>query len=177
MDIEGIAAIVTGGGSGLGEATTRALVERGASVGILDLAHSPGAALADELGERARFLEADVTSEEQVQAAVDSVTGSFGEIRAVVNCAGIGSATRTVGKGNTPFPLDVFRRSIEVNLIGSFNVIRLAAARMADNEPGDDGERFLGDRKPARPGKLAHDLESRFVFRGLHRDRQPGEDP
>ena len=141
MDIEGIAAIVTGGGSGLGEATTRALVERGANVGILDLANSPGAAVADELGERARFLEADVTSEEQVQAAIDTVANSFGEIRAVVNCAGIGSATRTVGKGNTPFPLDVFRRSIEVNLVGSFNVIRLAAARMADNEPGDDGER------------------------------------
>jgi NAD(P)-dependent dehydrogenase (short-subunit alcohol dehydrogenase family) len=141
MDIEGIAAIVTGGGSGLGEATTRALVERGASVGILDLASSPGAALADELGERARYLEADVTSEEQVQAAVDSVADSFGEIRAVVNCAGIGSATRTVGKGNTPFPLDVFRRSIEVNLIGTFNVIRLTAARMADNQPGEDGER------------------------------------
>jgi NAD(P)-dependent dehydrogenase (short-subunit alcohol dehydrogenase family) len=141
MDIEGIAAIVTGGGSGLGEATTRALVARGASVGILDLAHSPGAALADELGSRVSFLEADVTSEEQVQAAVDSVTNSFGEIRAVVNCAGIGSATRTVGKGNTPFPLDVFRRSVEVNLVGTFNVIRLAAARMADNQPGEDGER------------------------------------
>jgi len=141
MDIEGIAAIVTGGGSGLGEATTRALVARGASVGILDLAHSPGAAVADELGARARFLEADVTSEEQVQAAVDDVAGSFGEIRAVVNCAGIGSATRTVGKGNAPFPLDVFRRSIEVNLVGTFNVIRLAAARMADNAPGEDGER------------------------------------
>jgi NAD(P)-dependent dehydrogenase (short-subunit alcohol dehydrogenase family) len=141
MDIEGIAAIVTGGGSGLGEATTRALVARGASVGILDLAHSPGAALADELGSRVSFLEADVTSEEQVQAAVDSVTNSFGEIRAVVNCAGIGSATRTVGKGNAPFPLDVFRRSVEVNLVGTFNVIRLAAARMADNQPGEDGER------------------------------------
>jgi NAD(P)-dependent dehydrogenase (short-subunit alcohol dehydrogenase family) len=141
MNIDGIAAIVTGGGSGLGEATTRALVERGASVGILDLATSPGAALAEELGPRARFLEADVTSEELVQAALDDVTGAFGEIRAVVNCAGIGSATRTVGKGNAPFPLDVFRRSVEVNLVGTFNVIRLAAARMVENTPDDEGER------------------------------------
>jgi NAD(P)-dependent dehydrogenase (short-subunit alcohol dehydrogenase family) len=141
MQIEGIGAIVAGGGSGLGAATCRALVERGASVGILDLPGSKGADLAKELGGKTRFLEADVTSEEQVQAAVDVCVSAFGGIQAAINCAGIGSATRTVGKHGDPFPLDVFRRSIEVNLIGTFNVIRLAAARMVENEPNDDGER------------------------------------
>jgi NAD(P)-dependent dehydrogenase (short-subunit alcohol dehydrogenase family) len=141
MNLEGTTAIVTGGGSGLGEATARALTARGAAVGILDLGTSKGAALASELGDKARFLEADVTSEEQVQAAVDATCDAFGGIHALVNCAGIGSATRTVGKGNQPFPLAIFRRSIEVNLIGTFNVLRLAAARMVENEPNADGER------------------------------------
>jgi NAD(P)-dependent dehydrogenase (short-subunit alcohol dehydrogenase family) len=141
MQFEGSAAIITGGGSGLGEATARALVARGTRVGILDLGHSKGADLARELGDHARFIEADVTSEDQIQAAVDEIADAFGELRACINCAGIGSATRTVGKGNKPFPLDVFRRSVEVNLIGTFNVIRLAAARMAENTPDGEGER------------------------------------
>jgi NAD(P)-dependent dehydrogenase (short-subunit alcohol dehydrogenase family) len=141
MNLEGIAAIVTGRASGLGAATARALAARGAAVGILDLPNSKGAELASELGGKARFLEADVTSEEQVQAAVDAACASLGPLRALVNCAGIGSATRTVGKDAQPFPLAIFRRTIEVNLIGTFNVLRLAAARMVENDPEAEGER------------------------------------
>jgi NAD(P)-dependent dehydrogenase (short-subunit alcohol dehydrogenase family) len=141
LKIQGIGALVTGGGSGLGEATARALASRGASVAILDLARSKGASVAKELGGKSRFFEADVTSEEQVQAAVDAAVLAFGGIRAVVCCAGVGSATRTVGKEGQPFPLDVFRRTVEINLIGTFNVIRLTAARMVENEPDVEGER------------------------------------
>ncbi len=141
MQIEGIGALVTGGGSGLGEATARLLTRRGAQVAILDLGRSPGARVAKELGAPALFCEADVTSEAQVGAALDAACEAFGALHAVVNCAGIGSAARTVGKEGEPFPLDAFRHTIEVNLIGSFNVIRLAAARMLQNEPNADGER------------------------------------
>jgi NAD(P)-dependent dehydrogenase (short-subunit alcohol dehydrogenase family) len=141
MNSEGSAVLITGGGSGLGEATARALIARGASVGILDLKRSKGAELAEELGGKAHFLEADVTDEEQIREVVDSAWDDFGQVRGLVGCAGVGSATRTVGKGNKPFPLDIFRRTVEVNLIGTFNVIRLVAARMAENEPDAEGER------------------------------------
>lgn len=141
MDIEGITAVVTGGGSGLGEATTRELVARGGRVAILDLGGSPGAQVAKELGDAVLFCEADVTQEEPVQAALDAATERFGELRVVVNCAGIGSAGRTVGKDGSPFDLGVFRRTVEVNLVGTFNVIRLAAARMVGLAPDAGGER------------------------------------
>ncbi len=141
MEIKGIGAVVTGGGSGLGAATVRALTARGARVAILDLARSKGAELAAELGGDVRFVEADVTSEEQVGAGIDEAVGAFGGIHALVNCAGIGSASRTVDKDGKPFDLSVFRRTIEVNLIGTFNAIRLAAAQMIRNEPNEHGER------------------------------------
>jgi NAD(P)-dependent dehydrogenase (short-subunit alcohol dehydrogenase family) len=141
MDISGIGAVVTGGGSGLGEATARALQSRGANVAILDLGSSPGAVVAKELGENGLFVEADVTSEEQVAAALDAAVDAFGAIHVNINCAGIGSAGRTVAKDGTPFDLGWFRRTVEVNLIGTFNVLRLCAARMAHNPPGPDGER------------------------------------
>jgi len=140
MQIEGIAALVTGGGSGLGEATARALAKRGARVTLLDLERSKGAEVAADIGANARFVEADVTSEEQVAAAVEAAMG-FGPLRALVCCAGIGSATRTVRKDGTPFDLAAFRKTIEVNLIGSFNCIRLAASKMIANEADDGGER------------------------------------
>lgn len=140
MRIDGGGALVAGGGSGLGEATARALAARGGRVAILDLGRSKGAEVAASLGE-ALFLEADVSSEEQVSVAVDRAHEAFGGLRAVVNCAGIGTAARTVGKEGEPFPLGLFTRTIEVNLIGTFNVIRLAAARMLGNEPLEDGER------------------------------------
>jgi len=141
VDLEGITAVVTGGGSGLGEATSRELTARGARVAILDLGRSRGAEVAASLGSDALFLEADVTSEEQVDAALDRAIADLGPLRAVVNCAGIGTAGRTVDREGRPFDLRLFRLTLEVNLVGTFNVIRLAAVRMMRNEPGDEGER------------------------------------
>jgi NAD(P)-dependent dehydrogenase (short-subunit alcohol dehydrogenase family) len=141
MRIEGSPALVTGGGSGLGEATARELVRRGARVAIFDLERSPGARVAAELGASALFAPGDVTSEEQVGAAVERAVSSFGPLRILVSCAGIGSAARTVEKDGKPFPLAAFRRVVEVNLVGTFNAIRLAASRMISNDPDPDGER------------------------------------
>jgi NAD(P)-dependent dehydrogenase (short-subunit alcohol dehydrogenase family) len=141
MQIEGRGALVTGGGSGLGEATARELSKRGARVTLLDLGRSKGAEVAADIGSQARFAEADVTSPEQVEAAIDAAVERSGPLRVLVCCAGIGSASRTVDKDGKPFDLDVFRRTIEVNLIGTFNCIRLAAARMIGNEPDAGGER------------------------------------
>jgi NAD(P)-dependent dehydrogenase (short-subunit alcohol dehydrogenase family) len=141
VQIDGSAALVTGGGSGLGAATVRALAARGARVAILDLARSKGAELAAELGSAAWFCAGDVTSEEEVRAAVEGARARFGGLRALVNCAGIGSASRTVDKDGKPFDLGVFRRTVEVNLVGTFNCIRLAASAMLANEPDRGGER------------------------------------
>ena len=132
-------AIVTGGASGLGEATTRRLVADGATVVVLDLASSTGADLAAELGAAVTFVPSDVRDEEQVQAAIDIATAQ-GELRIAVTCAGIGTPGRVVGR-NGPHPLDVFRRVVEVNLIGTFNVLRLAAAAMTLQAPNANGER------------------------------------
>ncbi|MEU4560770.1 3-hydroxyacyl-CoA dehydrogenase [Actinoplanes sp. NPDC023936] len=126
-------ALVTGGASGLGLATVRALAAEGAKVVIVDLPSSDGKDVAEHLGDAVRFSPADVTSEESVSAALDVAAG-LGQLRVVVNCAGIGTASRVVGK-NGPFPLDLFRRTVEVNLIGTFNVIRLATERIAHAEP------------------------------------------
>jgi NAD(P)-dependent dehydrogenase (short-subunit alcohol dehydrogenase family) len=141
VQIDGSAALVTGGGSGLGAATARALAARGARVAILDLPRSKGAELAAELGSAVWFCAGDVTSEEEVQAAVEGTRARFGGLRALVNCAGIGSASRTVDKDGKPFDLGVFRRTVEVNLVGTFNCIRLAASAMLANEPDRGGER------------------------------------
>jgi 3-hydroxyacyl-CoA dehydrogenase / 3-hydroxy-2-methylbutyryl-CoA dehydrogenase len=141
MDLHGSAAIVTGGGSGLGEATVREIVARGGRATILDLARSKGADVAKSLGDAAQFCEADVASEEQVVAAVDATIRKFGLVNVVVNCAGIGTAGKTVDKEGKPFDLGLFRKTIEVNLIGTFNVIRLACAKMQSNTPNPGGER------------------------------------
>ena len=141
MEIRGSTALVTGGGSGLGEATARELVLRGARVAILDLPRSKGAEVAKSLGPAAVFAEADVTDEAQVAAALERAVRELGALRAAVNCAGIGTPGRVVDKQGQPLALATFRRVIEVNLIGTFNVIRLAAARMLGNEPFASGER------------------------------------
>jgi NAD(P)-dependent dehydrogenase (short-subunit alcohol dehydrogenase family) len=138
MNLTEAIAVVTGGASGLGEATVRRLAGDGARVVILDLPTSRGEALAKELGDRVRFAAADVTSEDEVMAALD-VAEDAGPIRVLVNCAGIGTAGRIIGK-NGVLPLDQFRRIVDVNLTGTFNVMRLAADRMRHNEPAD-GER------------------------------------
>ncbi|MET0954089.1 MAG: 3-hydroxyacyl-CoA dehydrogenase [Aeromicrobium sp.] len=134
MDIANTVALVTGGASGLGRATVEALLARGGKAVILDLPGSPGEALAKELGDSVRFAPADVRDADAVQAAVD-LASELGDLRIAVNCAGLGDAIRTVGRDGTPYPLDKFQRVVEINLIGTFNVIRLAAARMAALEP------------------------------------------
>src|SRR5690554_5745871 len=141
MQIQGQSAIVTGGASGLGEAVVRRLAADGAYVVILDRNNERAQQVARELGDKAQAVPADVANADDVQRAVELAL-SMGPLRVAVNCAGIGTAARTLGRGNVPHDLDMFKRVIEVNLIGSFNVIRLAAAAMANQEP----EAESGDR-------------------------------
>jgi NAD(P)-dependent dehydrogenase (short-subunit alcohol dehydrogenase family) len=136
-----VAAVVSGGASGLGEATTRALAARGAAVTILDLQEDKGQALADELGGHTTFVRTDVTDEASVQAAVDEATGKDRPLRIAINCAGIAWVQRTLARDGSPHDLAPFTRTVMINLVGSFNVLRLASAAMARTEPGEDGER------------------------------------
>jgi NAD(P)-dependent dehydrogenase (short-subunit alcohol dehydrogenase family) len=138
MDIAGKVFIVTGGASGLGEGTARMLVANGASVVIADLQADKGEALARELG-KAAFVKCDVSQEADGQAAVAKAT-AMGKLMGLVNCAGIAPAVKTVGKDGA-HPLALFAKVVSVNLIGSFNMIRLAAEAMAKNEPESTGER------------------------------------
>ncbi len=136
MRVAGSVALVTGGASGLGLATARALVAGGASVVVLDLPSSGGQRVAEEIG--ATFTPGDVTSEDDVSSALDAAT-RLGPLRIAVSCAGVADAARVLGR-HGPFPLDTFRKVVEVNLVGTFNVIRLAAARIAAADEVD-GER------------------------------------
>lgn len=141
MDISGASAIVTGGASGLGEATARLLTERGAHVVVLDMNDDAGEKLAKELG--GIFAHADVTNTTEVTAAVDAA-GELGPLRVLVNCAGIGWATRTVGRDGSyesAHDLEVFTKVISINLIGTFNCMRLAATAMGRTDPQADNER------------------------------------
>ncbi|MEU6198555.1 3-hydroxyacyl-CoA dehydrogenase [Streptomyces sp. NPDC047061] len=138
MNIAGSVALITGGASGLGLATARRLHHAGASVVLADLPTSDGKTAAAELGDRAVFAPTDVTSETDVTAAV-AAAAELGDLRIAVNCAGIGTAARTLSKKG-PFPLPDFARTIQINLIGTFNVIRLAAESMAALEPAEGGE-------------------------------------
>ena len=136
MHIEGCAALVTGGASGLGHATAQALTAAGASVVILDLPSSEGEKAAVALGPTARFVAGDVTDEQQVQAAVDEASG-LAPLRIVVNCAGIATPGKVLGRDGV-LALAQFERVVRVNLVGSFNVIRLAAAAMVKTEPAGE---------------------------------------
>ena len=138
MNIAGSGALVAGGASGLGEATTRRLHERGAIVTIADVNAEKGEALADELG--LRFVACDVREEDQVQAAVEAAAEADGGLRISVCCAGTGWAQRTTGSKG-PHPLEPFATIVAINLIGTFNVLRLAATSMRENEPDDGAER------------------------------------
>ena len=141
MELKGTSAVVTGGASGLGEATARLLADRGVRVVVADLQADKGEVLAKELG--GLFVETDVTKPEPVMAAVDAAT-EMAPLKSLVNCAGIGWATRTIGRDGdyaSAHDLDTYRRVIEINLIGTFNCIRLAATKMSLNEPDADGAR------------------------------------
>jgi|SRR5208282_580889 len=138
MNLNNTIALITGGGSGLGEATARELASAGAKIAVLDLPASPGQKVADSLD--GIFVTADVVSEKEVADAVAKTVARFGAIHIAVNCAGIGRAMRTITKEG-PHSLDLFNKVLAVNLSGTFNVIRLAAAQMAKNQPNADGER------------------------------------
>ena len=135
VEIKDAVAVVTGGASGLGLATTKRLLDAGAQVVVLDIRGKEAVA---ELGDRAAFVETDVTDEAAVTAALD-IAESLGPVRIVINCAGTGNAIKTLSKDG-PFPLDLFKKVVEINLIGTFNVIRLGAERIAKTEP-INGER------------------------------------
>ncbi|OGL11599.1 MAG: 3-hydroxy-2-methylbutyryl-CoA dehydrogenase [Candidatus Rokubacteria bacterium RIFCSPLOWO2_12_FULL_71_22] len=140
MEIKSVNAAVTGGASGLGRATVERIVKLGGRAAIIDLPTSKGAELARTLGGDTLFTPADVTSGEQLGGALAEARHRLGGVNVLVNCAGIGPAAKTVSKGN-PAKLEDFTRVVTVNLIGHFNAIRLAAALMAQNPPGADGER------------------------------------
>jgi 3-hydroxyacyl-CoA dehydrogenase / 3-hydroxy-2-methylbutyryl-CoA dehydrogenase len=140
VKLEGAGALVAGGASGLGAATARELAARGARVAVVDLDGDKAEALAAELGGDAVAYRADVTSEADVEAAVAAAGEAFGSLRLAVSCAGIGWAERTVSRQG-PASLQPFETVVRVNLIGTFNVLRLAAAAMAGNDADDEGER------------------------------------
>ena len=140
MELANKGVLVSGGASGLGAACVRLLSQCGAKVVIADMNSETGNALAKELGDSALFVQTNVVEEGSVQAAVQAAVNSFGGLHVVINCAGIGAAERVVGK-NGPGSLASFTKVIQVNLIGTFNVIRLAAAVMAENSPDEGGER------------------------------------
>jgi NAD(P)-dependent dehydrogenase (short-subunit alcohol dehydrogenase family) len=140
MMIAGRTFLVTGGASGLGGAASRLLASAGANVVVLDVNAEGGERMARELGAMAHFVRTDVTSEADVQKAVAAARERFGGLHGAVNAAGIGTAEKVLGKAG-PHPLEAFERTIRINLVGTFNVIRLAAAAMAAGEPTETGER------------------------------------
>ena len=140
MQIHNSVFLIAGGGSGLGAATAKMIINNGGSVVLADINKEAGAAKQAELGAKARFIETNVTDEASVQAAVDLCTSAFGGLHGAVNCAGVAPGERVVGK-NGPHSLANFRRAVEINLIGTFNVIRLAAHAMSMQAPGSSGER------------------------------------
>ena len=140
MKLADSVALVTGGGSGLGAATVRMVLGAGGRAVIVDRPGSPGEGLVRELGERALFAPADVTSPDDVAGAVARAVERFGRLHVAVNCAGVGAAMRTITKQG-PMPLELFAKVIAINLTGTFNVVRLAAAEMARNQANEEGER------------------------------------
>jgi NAD(P)-dependent dehydrogenase (short-subunit alcohol dehydrogenase family) len=140
MQIQNSVFIIAGGGSGLGAATAKMIINSGGNVVLADINKEAGAAKQAELGAKARFIETNVTDEASVQAAVDLCTSAFGGLHGAVNCAGVAPGERVVGKSG-PHSLANFRRAVEINLIGTFNVIRLAAHAMSTQAPNAAGER------------------------------------
>ncbi|WP_066304051.1 3-hydroxyacyl-CoA dehydrogenase [Bacillus sp. FJAT-29814] len=140
MELQECISVVTGGASGLGEATVRNIVANGGKAAILDVSVENGTRLVEELGPNVFFVKTDVTDEKSVQNALNEVSATFGGVNSVINCAGIGNSEKTVSKG-VAHDLESFSKVITINLIGTFNVIRLAAERMVENVPNENGER------------------------------------
>ena len=141
MDLKDKVAVITGGSSGLGRATVKRFVANGAKAVIFDMNEEKGQQLVDEFGGSVIFCNVNVTSEESVQAGIAAAMDAFGAIHICCNFAGTGNAIRTMGKKG-PFPLDEFNKIIQINLVGTFNVLRLCAEKMSDNEViNDDGGR------------------------------------
>ena len=140
MEIQNCVAIVTGGASGLGEACVRNLVKDGAKVSIFDFAEERARKICSELGDAVLFCNTDVTDEKTVKTAVDQTTDSFGKIHLAINCAGVGTPAKVIGKEG-PMPMDHFNQVLQINLVGTMHVIRLAAEKMLKNTPNEDGER------------------------------------
>ena len=139
MEISNKVALITGGASGLGLATAEVLIGSGSKVMLLDLNEDNAKAAVEKLGSDSSFVIANVTDESSVQSAIDKTVEEFGCLHIVVNCAGIGSASKTVGRDGA-HPLDYFKTVVDINLNGTFNVLRLAAVVMGNNEPNEDGE-------------------------------------
>lgn len=140
MNIQGATFLITGGGSGLGAATAELLAESGANVVIVDINRDAGETVAGKIGRRARFIQSDITDSDSVEAAVRTAIETFGGLSGAVNCAGIAIAEKVLGRDG-PHDLDRFRRVMEINAVGTFNVVRLAAAAMAQAPPNEEGER------------------------------------
>lgn len=140
MEIKGKTAIITGGASGLGKATAQRFHRMGAKIIIADMNPLNASVVLEELGSNVEFVEVNVTDTEQVKAAVDTAIEKFGSVDIVVNCAGTGMAMKTVGKDG-PHDLNVFKQIVDINLIGTFDMIRQAAFKMQDNEPNEESER------------------------------------
>jgi len=140
MDLQGAVAVITGAGSGLGYATALRFAHQGAKIMVVDRDAKAGQAVVDELGDAAAFCAGDVTRTDQVRAAVDTTVMKFGRIDILVNCAGTGSSCRTITKDG-PHDLDLFRQIVEINLVGTFDMIRQSAFKMAANQPDENGLR------------------------------------
>ena len=173
MNITGKTAVVTGGASGLGLATARALTGAGGRVVIIDLPDSDGEVVAKELGEAARFAPADVTDETGVQAAIDLAQEAFEALHIAVNCAGVAFPGRVLSRDGKALELPRFEQVVRINLIGTFNVLRLAAAAMARNEPEDGEQR--GDRQHCEHRRVRRTDRSSCLrcVEGRHRRHDP----
>jgi len=141
MEIKNSKAIITGGASGLGEATARAIVDAGGQVAIIDLDKEKGEQLSAELGKSAIFCSVDITQEKALDDVVSKIINALGGLHIVVNCAGIGGSVRIVSKDGSVIPLERFNRTIQINLVGTFNVIRATAEFIMENTPNEEGER------------------------------------
>lgn len=142
MKIENNTFLVTGGASGLGFATAKMIVENGGNAVLLDVNEEAGKTAQSNLGTKSKFIKTDVTNEGQVQSAVNQSVEVYGSVDGIINCAGVGPAKRVVGKEG-PHPLDFFQKVININLIGTFNTLRLVADKMQNNEPNTEGERGI----------------------------------